>query len=144
MLEGKTFFHGYVHDVSVAQQNGCFYLKSKCWASQKKATKYEQKIVLSDGDRPSDVKVEFAACVGCPAGAEGGICQHVFALLMVAEHYGPSPTGTSPGEQSVTSGRPVWGPRERNVEPHAIMQNIIEKSKLDDERKRMAVACQTS
>ena len=37
---GKDFFfHGYVHDVSVARQNGCFYLKSKCWAAQKKGNK---------------------------------------------------------------------------------------------------------
>ena len=32
------------------------------------------------------MKVNFVACEGCPAGQDGGLCQPIFALLMI-EHY---------------------------------------------------------
>ena len=109
------FFGGYVHDVFVCRyESSAVYVKSKCWASQKKNTKYTQRLVLSEmpcveGDDTGDdlvtaCAVDFATCEGCPAGADGGLCQHIFALLMTLGHYGPRFASSSlPGPQSVTS-----------------------------------------
>ena len=105
-----------------------------------KTTKYLQKVKLLQ-QRKEDmyVDVDFATCEGCPAGQDGGLCQHIFALLMAIEKSGPRP-GCSilPGERSVTSLRQSWGIRERNVKPHLVSQVVIEKSKPDEERKKRA------
>ena len=49
-------------------------------------------------------KVVFATCQGCPAGEQGGLCQHIFALLMVVEHYRPPEDGNRalPGGEACT------------------------------------------
>ena len=90
------------------------------------------------------VDVDFATCEGCPAGQDGGLCQHIFALLMAIEKFGPRP-GCSilPGEQSVTSLRQSWGIRERDVKPHSVSQVVIEKSSLmkKGRRERVEVCC---
>ena len=76
----------------------------------------------------------YAVCEGCSAGQEGGLCQHIFALLLAVEHYGPRNIGSSlPGEEPVTFLRQRWGPREREVEPKAMFQNVVEKAKMADE-----------
>ena len=136
------FFCGYVHDVCVCRKGGHCFLKGKCFASQKKAVKYEQGIQLTEGENGASVL--FAACKGCPAGADGGLCQHVFALLLAVEHYGPKKEGNMPGEQSKTSMKQSWGPRERDVEPKPVMSIVVEKSKLDRERKGPAISCTLS
>ena len=42
-------------------------------------------------------------------------CQHIFALLLAVEQYGPRDgEGRLPGEEPVTSSRQSWGPRERH------------------------------
>ena len=84
-----SFFGSYVHDVQVASPedgDGRVFVTSKCRASQKETTKYCQKVIFSPD---SDVekkkkalpvfKVDFATCQVCPAGQQGGLCQHVFA-----------------------------------------------------------------
>ena len=76
------------------------YVQSKCWASQRKAVKYSQKVMISKEG------VEYAACHTCPAGRNGGFCQHVFALLLFLEKYCLKTTGVDnelPGPQSFTS-----------------------------------------
>ena len=73
---------------------------------------------MTDEDLGGPATVNFAICEGCPAGEHGGLCQHVFALLMYGE--------------SVTSLCCSWRPNEHNVEPHSIFQ-LVEKS-LGDER----------
>lgn len=119
------FFNGRVHDVEVsrpsAEFSACIYLKSKGWASQKITTKYFQKIVFREDeharDRPADVI--STVCEGCPAGQNGGLCQHVFVALAAVEHYGPRRlTGSAlAGGQSIPSLSQSWGPRKRDVEP---------------------------
>ena len=74
-----------MHDVNVTSPKdgtGRVFVLSKCWASQKKTVKYEQKVIFSS-DIDSKVefpacKVDFATCEVCPAGLHGGLCQHVF------------------------------------------------------------------
>ena len=102
-----------MHDVQVASSedgDGRVFVTSKCWASQKKTTKYCQKVIFSpDSDvekkKESPVfKVDFATCQVCPAGQQGGLCQHVFALLMVIEEYRPrEAVPTLPTAEPVTS-----------------------------------------
>ena len=138
------FFDGYVHDVAVHGDKEHVFAKSKCWASQRKAVKYHQQVVFTPADEDSDdgVYVSFATCHGCPAGENGGLCQHIFALLIVINHYYPrEESGSLPGPSSATSNPCTWGPRKRNVKPQAVMQSTIEKAKTDDERKRSAVSC---
>ena len=94
-------FDCYIHDEHVASVEGKTYLRSKCWASQKKYVKYIQKVVLNK--EQGFYTVEYASCEGCPAGTYGGLCQHVFALLVVVESYGPDLKGNAAGPQSVTS-----------------------------------------
>ena len=144
------FFAGYIHDVKVAREKGSVFITSKCWASQKKSQKYEQRLAFTEshaqdaqGDRQSP-SIAFASCLGCPAGENGGLCHHVFALLLVIECYAPkSDTVTSQlsGAESVTSQPCSWGPRKRDVEPKPIMQTFVEKSKIEDERKRDGIGC---
>ena len=62
---------------------------------------YIQKITLSESemqqsnaaDEVESVKVQLcvmhALCVLCPAGTSGGLCQHVFALLILLQHHAP-------------------------------------------------------
>lgn len=95
-----------------------------------------------DGEKYLVSMVEFATCEKCPAGGDGGLCQHVFALLIVMEHYGPRKTSSElPGPQSVTSQQRTWGIRTRNVTPKPVMHITFEKSKLDSERKGKAIDC---
>ena len=82
LKRGYDFFYwGYVHEVEIFKEGGMCYVQSKCWASQRKAVKYSQKVMISKEG------VEYAACHTCPAGRNGGLCQHVFALLLVLEKY---------------------------------------------------------
>ena len=53
----------------------------------------------------------FAACEGCVAGDHGGLCSHVFTLLMVLEKLCPvEADGSVPGSESVTSLPRSWEP----------------------------------
>lgn len=135
------FFGGYIHDVQVsrAPDGRHVYMQTKCWASQKKTTKYLQKIIFKNAeDIDQPVSVRDAACEGCPAGQDGGLCQHVFAVLIATEYYGARLLrGESlPGKQAVTSLRQSWGPRARDIEPKAVFRLVYEKSKMAGERKQ--------
>ena len=55
----------------------CVYVKSKCWASQKKSVKYTQKVIFAEAKEDEPVQVLHAACKGCPVGQDGGLCQHI-------------------------------------------------------------------
>ena len=115
-----------------------WYVQSKCWASQRKSVKYNQKVMISNEG------VEYAACYSCPAGRNGGFCQHVFALLLVLEKYCLKTTEVSnelPGPQSCISVKQTWGPRKRDVDPKPIMQTTVERAKGETERKKMAIKC---
>ena len=75
---------------------------------------YIQKIVLSEvqqsnaademeSEEKEGVKVQlcvtYASCVPCPAGTSGGLCQHVFALLILLQHH--APVSSSPAASSL-------------------------------------------
>ena len=147
LIEVTNFFlGGYIHDVLVCRPNtnrdlSQVFVKSKCWASQKKSKKYTQKIIFQPEKRETQdddpAVVSYSVCEECPAGQEGGLCQHIFALLLAVEHYGPRNIGNSlPGEEPVTSLKQRWGPREQEVKPKAMFQNVVEKAKMADERKQ--------
>ena len=144
------FFGGYIHDVLVCRSASSTFVKSKCWASQRKNTKYNQRLLLSElpvseGSEKSSLisgTVEFAACDGCPAGGHGGLCQHIFALLLVLEHHGPySASRSLPGPQSVTSQPRQWGIRKRDVTPQPIMSLTIERPRMELDKKRQLIGC---
>lgn len=154
------YFWGYVHDVKVCQGDAKFYVESKCWASQRKHMEYTQKIVLSEmqqSEHPAEMesegeerastqlRVTYASCIPCPAGTSGGLCQHVFALLILLQHYAPKsrslPAASLPGSDSVTSGKKLWGPRERDIAPKTVMETMVEKAKDPSERKKSAITC---
>ena len=65
----------------------------------------------------------------CWAGGDGGLCSHVFALLMVLEKYRCTEDAGALGPESVTSLPCSWGPRSRDVAPHPVMSVCVEKSK---------------
>ena len=60
----------------------------------------------------AQLRVTYASCIPCPAG--GGLCQHVFAVLILLQHHVPKspPAASLPGSDSVTSGKKLWGPRK--------------------------------
>ena len=65
----------------------------------------------------------------------------MFALLEVLQYYCPNggpcdDDGTLPELVSVTSQRCKWGPQERNVQPQTILQTVVEKSNVDNERQK--------
>ena len=136
------YFSGYVHDVFVHRDGSDVFVKTKCWATQKKSTKYAQKLLLSEHGEGSNrsADVAFAQCEGCVAGSDGGLCSHVFAVLMVLEKFRLTDHHDSvPGPESVTSLPRSWGPRERDVTPHPIMSVRVEKSR--EERKGPPITC---
>lgn len=140
------FFEGYVHDIEVvsSDENKKVFVRSKCWASQKKYVKYAQNVLFSPDEDPNGpAKVSFATCNGCPAGEQGGLCQHVFALLMAVEHLRPHHAhghgGSLPPAESVTSRRRSWGPKVRDVEPRAVFQSVLERSS-GEKRRGKAIA----
>ena len=101
--------------------------------------KYNQKVVISEEG------VEYAACHTCPAGRNGGFCQHVFALLLVLEKYciktAAEVDNEWPTSQSCTSVKQSWGPRKRDIDPKPIMQTTVERAKDEKEHKKVAVTC---
>ena len=140
----EFFFHGYVHDVkfSFKKDSHLAFIKSKCFASQKKSTIYSQNLVLERQDDGKPLEVAWASCVGCPAGTDGGLCHHIFPLLEVLAYYSPRADGAVlPGPVSCTSQPCSWGPRQRKVEPQRVMETVIERSKMAGERKRQGFAC---
>ena len=123
----ELFFDCYIHDVETSRMEKSTFVKSKCRASQKKATKYRQKIVVREraGDCPEDkAEVLFASCEGCVAGTDGGLCSHIIALLMVLDKYRTR-------KPAATSLPCAWGPRQRNVNPVPIADVVVERTKLD-------------
>lgn len=83
-----------------------------------------------------------AECLKCPAGADGGLCQRVFGLLLVLEHFSPRKAAAQhPGAQSVTSQPRQWGVRARNITLQPVMSLVFEKSKMEVERKCKPVEC---
>ena len=115
------FFWGCIHQVELQQIDGIWYVQSQCWVSQCKSTKYHQKLTLITND--SQLTVDYASCVPCPAGSYGGLCQHIFALLLVLEKYSPKPLeneASLPGPQSCTSEKKSWGPRKGDVTPKTV------------------------
>ena len=88
-------------------------------------------------------KVAWASCAGCPAGTDGGLCHHIFALLEILEFnsHGNSDSDQLPGPMSVTSQACSWGPRPRSIAPKRTMETVVEKSKMAGERKKKALAC---
>ena len=58
----------------------------------------------------SQLVVNFASCVPCPAGTNGGLCQQIFALLLVLERYSPESESSLPGPLSCTSEKETWDP----------------------------------
>ena len=137
------YFWGYVHDVKVCNFQSKFYVESKCWASQRKHMEYIQKIVLSEVQQSNAVdemeseekegvkvqlRVTYASCVPCPAGTSGGLCQHVFALLILLQHHAPepsSPAASLPGSDSVTSGKKLWGDQKQDGTAKTIIETIV-------------------
>lgn len=129
------YFYGYVHDVEICYEGSKCYIKSKCWATQRKSAKYVQKLVLTSSS-PVDVSctVDFAVCLSCVAGADGGICSHVFAVLLVLEEEKQA------SDVSKTSLPCTWGPRQRNIEPEPVMDVVVEKPLSASERKKRPVS----
>ena len=120
------------------------FIRAKCWASQKKSTRYEQSLILrKTADTREAWEVDWATCAGCPAGTDGGLCHHVFAVLEVIQYCGPKADDSShlPAPISVTSQKCTWGPRERCVDPQPTMQTVVERAKLENERKKKAIGC---
>ena len=136
LKRGYDFFYlGNVHEVEICKEDDTCYVQSKCWASQQKAVKYSQKVMISKEG------VEYAACHTCPAGRNGG---HVFALLLVLEKYCLKTAGVDnelPGPQSCTSIKQTWGPKKHNIDPKPIMQTTVERAKDEKERDRGAIKC---
>lgn len=112
------FFGGYVHDVNVNTQPEQVLVHGKCLASQSKKKEYTMLLVLNYMDEEAvSTAVSLAKCDGCPAGQCGGLCQHIFALLMVLEYYGsrPDPDVEVTADEAMTLQPKSWGPHQRNV-----------------------------
>ena len=120
----EFFYRGYVEEVMVCRKENVVFVKSKCWASQKKSVQYRQVLQLycpEDGG----CRVQYATCRGCVAGTDGGLCSHVSAVLMVLDKCRKEPP------TSVTSLPRSWGPRQRNIEPVPVSEIVVEKSTFE-------------
>ena len=91
----QFFYWSYEHNMCIAAPPpapGCpsqYFVKAEGWASQKKSSKYNQKLLLTGTVEEYGVKVEHAHCT-CPAGIAGG-CQHVVACLFTMENCKQTP-----------------------------------------------------
>ena len=83
----ELYFGGYIHDVSVCCVEAEIFIEAKCWATQKKSTKYSLRLVFTDDAKNDSAVLDFAVCEGCVAGGDGGLCSHVFALLLVLRFW---------------------------------------------------------
>ena len=108
-----NFFEGYVYDLCYVYQRPVdggdsaqeiVFVRAKSWALQKKSTKYSQELVLEKNAKDSEVS--WASCVGCPAGTDGGLCHHMFALLEVMQYYARPKSQESPSLALPVDGRP--------------------------------------
>ena len=92
-----------MHDIKYFQEDASpalVYIEAKCWASQKKTTKYSQRFVLERREEPAHVSddddddsahvassagpphtvkpnlwsVSYGQCTPCVAGQHGGFC----------------------------------------------------------------------
>ena len=103
-----------------------------------KSVKYTQQLVLVNdevGSSSSSVSVQFATCKGCVAGSHGGLCSHVFAVLMGLNEERERKTA------SCTSLPQSWGPRPRNVDPVPVMEVVVEKPRSSSNRKGQPSRC---
>ena len=106
-----------------------------------KSTNYHQKIILTPSD--SQLRIDYASCVSCPAGTNGGLCQHIFSLLFMFE----SILQNQQKRELVCLAhnhahqKKAWGPRKRDVTPKTVMSTIVEYAKDSLERKKVAVTC---
>lgn len=124
------FFWSYVHTVRIAggattvgELKRVFSL-SKCFASQRKHTSYDQRVIFKASEGIHDYAVEWAHCT-CPAGIGGG-CQHVVALLFTLDACKRDSTDLPPS-QTCTSLERAWGPRRRNIAPGPVRSVVVEK-----------------
>ena len=136
------FFWCYIHQVELQQVDGIWYVQSQCWISpQHKSTKYHQKLTFTSSG--SQLNVDYASCVPCPVGTNSGLCQHVFALLLVLEKYLPKLAETEtglPSPQSCTSEK-KHGDLERDINPKTVMSVMEERAKDSSECKKVAITC---
>ena len=130
----QFFYWSYAHNMRVAAPSPApgspsqYFVKAECWASQKKSSKYNQKLLLTGTVEEYGVKVEHAHCT-CPAGIAGD-CQHVVACLSTMEKCKEVNTTTSfPPPESCTSLQCAWGPRQRSINPQALQEVVVERAK---------------
>ena len=83
---------------------------SKCWATQRKSVKYVQKHVFQEEEEgesgtPLSGIVTFVTSMDCVAGADGGLCAHVFAVLHSIDFFCSTIDSTKApaGPESITS-----------------------------------------
>ena len=105
-----------------------YFIKAECWASQRKTTKYSQKLLLSATVEEYEVKVEHAHST-CPAGVAGA-CQHIIACLFTMEECKKANIGALPPPGTCTSLQRAWSPRQRNISPQALQQVVVERAKM--------------
>lgn len=134
------YFYGYVHDVSVCFDDKKCFVTARCWATQRKSERYTQKLMLTgDKLREQSCTLEFATCIGCVAGFAGGLCSHVFAVLLVLEEERKKSLDAD-NVISPTSLPRTWGPRQRDVQPEPVMDVVVEKPISATHRKKDPVA----
>ena len=125
----ELFFWSYVHGLSCCspEKSGDHYIRSKCWASQKKNESYQQECILRASMNTYGLEVMYAHCT-CPTGIFGD-CHHLVAVLLTCE-YCVQKQQDPPGGESVTTQRQRWGPRPREVVSEPVMDISLEKASV--------------
>ena len=59
----ELYFGGYIHNVSVCCVEAEIFIEAKCWATQKKSTKYSLRLVFTDDAKNDSAVLDFAVCV---------------------------------------------------------------------------------
>ena len=119
------FFWSYVHGVEVCERNNKYFFRAKCWASQCKKDNYALECVLQPTVSTYFMSVLYAHCA-CPAGVVGS-CHHMVALLLSVEHCAKKKQDM-PAEQTVSTERQSWGPRQRLVVPQPVSTLVVERA----------------
>ena len=84
-----------------------------------------EKVPSRDAQANDETRVDFGTCECCVTGTGGGLCSHVFALLLFLERY-----RTTCGQTSLTSLPQSWAPGQRDAVREPFAKVVVERADI--------------
>ena len=111
-----------------SKNDNLYFVKAKCFASQKKNDKPHEVWTCISLDPPHDAVHGYCTCVA----GSSGYCNHVMALLYQISHFSKSTANKIPDDISKTSIPQIWNkPRVQGITPELVMSCGVVKVKSE-------------